>query len=77
MVLCVGGGHGKDRIFVEFRKCRKLVGLQSPAACATRLGGDSGSNFENYDFFHAQSLDPGRGVRASSRRANQDFDIRR
>jgi len=25
----------------------KLVGLQSPAACATRAGGDSDPNFEN------------------------------
>ena len=34
---------------------RKLVGLQSPAACATRAGGDSGPNFENCYLFHAQS----------------------
>jgi len=26
---------------------RKLVGLQSPAACAQRAGGDSGPNLEN------------------------------
>ena len=29
------------------RSC-KLVGPQSPAACATRAGGDSGPNFESY-----------------------------
>jgi len=29
------------------RSC-KLVGLQSPATCATRAGGDSGPNFESY-----------------------------
>jgi hypothetical protein len=28
-------------------RSRKLVGLQSPAACATRAGGDSDPNFEN------------------------------
>ena len=38
---------------------RKLVGLQSPAACATLVVGHSGPNFENYDFFHAQSRTPG------------------
>ena len=37
---------------------RKLVGLQSPTACATRAGGDSDPNFENYDLFHAQSRTP-------------------
>ena len=29
-------------------RSRKLVGLQSPATCATRAGGDSDPNFENY-----------------------------
>ena len=29
-------------------RSRKLVGLQSPAACATRAGGDSDPNFKNY-----------------------------
>ena len=29
-------------------RSRKLVGLQSPAACATRVGGDSDPNFDNY-----------------------------
>ena len=43
-------------------RSRKLVGLQSPAACATRVGGDSDPNFENYDLFHAQSPDTGCGV---------------
>jgi len=33
----------------------KLVGLQSPTACATRAGGDYDSNFENFDLFHAHS----------------------
>jgi len=47
-------------------RSRKLVGLQSPAACATRAGGDSGPDFENYDLFHAQSPDTGRGVHARS-----------
>ena len=28
-------------------RSRKLVGLQSPTACTTRAGGDSGPNFEN------------------------------
>jgi len=28
-------------------RSRKLAGLQSPAACATRAGGDSNLNFEN------------------------------
>jgi len=39
-----------------------LVGLQSPATCATRAGGDSGSNFENYGLFHAKFPDTGRNV---------------
>ena len=43
-------------------RSRKLVGLQSPAACATRAGGDSGPNFENCDLFHAQSPDTGHGL---------------
>jgi len=43
-------------------RSRKLVGLQSPAACATRAGGDSDPNFENYDLFHDQSPDTGCGV---------------
>ena len=47
-----------------------------PAACATRTGGDSDPNFENYDLFHAQSLDTGRGVHTRSWRANRDVDDR-
>ena len=58
-------------------RSRKLVGLQSPAACATRAGGDSDLNFENYDLFHARSPDNGRGVHARSWRVNQDADVRR
>ena len=57
-------------------RSRKLVGLQSPATCATRAGGDSDPNFENCDLFHAQSPDAGRGVRARSWRANRDADVR-
>ena len=58
-------------------RSRKLVGLQSPATCATRAGGDSGPNFENYDPFYAQSPDTGHGSLASSWRANRDVDVRR
>ena len=58
-------------------RSRKLVGLQSPAACATRAGGDSDPNFENYDIFHARSLDTGRGVHARSWQPNRDVDIGR
>jgi len=36
-----------------FDRSRKLVGLQSPAACATRAGGDFDPNFENYDLFNS------------------------
>ena len=57
-------------------RSRKLEGLQSPAACATRLGGDSDPNFENYDLFHAQSPDTECGVLTRSWRANRDVDIR-
>ena len=60
-----------------FDRSRKLVCLQSPAACATRAGGDSSPSFENYDLFHAQSPDTGRGVHARSRRTNRDVDVRR
>jgi len=38
-------------------RSRKLVGLQSPAACTTRAVGDSDPNFENYGLFFAQSQD--------------------
>ena len=44
-----------ERLILD--RSRKLVGLQSPAACATRVGGDSDPNFDNYDLFHAQSPD--------------------
>ena len=47
-------------------RSRELVGLLSPAACATRAGGDSGPNFENYDIFHAQSPDTGHGAHVRS-----------
>jgi len=52
---------------------RKLVVLQSPAACATRAGGDSDHNFENY----AQFPGTWRGVHAHSWRANRDVDVGR
>ena len=58
-------------------RSRKLVGLKSSAACATRVGGDSGPNIENCDLFHAQSPDTGRGVHARSWQANWDVDVRR
>ena len=58
-------------------RSRKLVGLQSPpAACATRVGGNSDPNFENYELLHAQSPDTGCGVHARSWRANRDVDVR-
>jgi len=50
--------------------------LQSPTACATRAVGDSGSNFENCDLFHAQPPDTGRGVHARSWQVNRDVDVR-
>ena len=56
---------------------RKLVGLQSPVACAMRAGGYSDPNFEKFDLSHAQSPDTGRGVHARSWRANRDADVRR
>ena len=55
-------------------RSHKPVGLQSPAACATRVGGVSGPNFENCDLFHAQSPDTGHGAHW---RANRDVDFRR
>jgi len=39
-----------------FNRGRKLVGLQSPAACATRAGGESGPDFDNYDLFHTHCV---------------------
>ena len=56
---------------------RKLVGLQSPATCATRAGGDSDPDFENCSLFHAQSPGTGDGAYARSWRANRDVDVRR
>ena len=69
---------GHAAIFrLERPRRRKLVGLQSPAACATRVGGDSNPNFfENYDLLHAQSPDTGCRVHARSWRANRDVDVR-
>ena len=58
-------------------RSRKLVGLQSPAACATRAGGDSDPNFENCDLFHAQFPGKRHGAHARSWRANRDVDVRR
>jgi len=60
-----------------FERRRKLVGMQSPAACATRTGSVSNLNFENYDLFHAQSPETGLGAHARSWRANRDVDVRR
>ena len=51
--------------------------LQSPAAFATPVGGDSDPNFETYDLFHAQSPDTGHGLYARLWRANRDVDVRR
>jgi len=80
-VLCVGE-KDKDFHLERFHlgsqpQARWLVGLQSPAACATRAGGDSDPAFENYGPFHAQSPDTGRDVHARSWRANRDVDVRR
>ena len=59
-------------------RSRKLIGLQSPAACAMRAGGDSDRNFENYDLYSRRVPGHrGRGVHARSWRANQDADVRR
>ena len=46
-------------------RSRKLVGLKSPTACATRAGGDSDPNFENYDLFPVPGH-RGRGVHPRS-----------
>ena len=62
---------------IERKSKSNVVGLQSPAACATRAGGDSDPNFENYDLFHAQSPDTGCGVHARTWRAYRDVDVRR
>ena len=61
----------------HFRLERPHFGLQpqSPAACATRAGGDPGPNFENYVFFHAQF--PDTSAHARSWRVNWDVDVRR
>jgi len=56
-------------------RSRKLVGLQSPADCATRAGRDPGPNSKNCDFFHAQSPDTRRGVHARSWRGNRDVNV--
>jgi len=56
---------------------RQFAGLQSPAAYATRAGGDSGPNFENCDLFHAQSPYTGHGAHARSWRENLDVFVRR
>jgi len=58
-------------------RSRKLVGLESPAACATRAGGDPDPNIDNCDLFHAQSPDTGRGLHARSWRANRDVVVKR
>ena len=77
--ICRVSGHAA--IFASsdliLDRSRKLVGLQSPAACATRTGGDSGPNFEICVCFRAQSLGTARSVHARSWRANRDLDVRR
>ena len=70
----VSCGHFRLEYLI-FDRSRKSVDLQSPAACATRSGGDSGPNFEN--LFHTQSSDTGRCVYNHSWRVNQDVDVRR
>ena len=40
-------------------------------------GGDSDPNFENFDLYHVQSPDTGRGVHARSWWANRGVDARR
>jgi len=67
--MCRAWGHAAIFAWSDLilDRSRKLVGLQSPAVCATRAGGDdSDPNVENYDFFHAQSPDTGHGVHARS-----------
>ena len=54
-----------------------VAGPQSPAACATRAGGDSGSNSENCDLLNAQSPGTGRGVHAGSWRVADEPGRRR
>ena len=60
-------------------RSRKLVGLQSPAACARRAGGDFDPNFGNFELFHLHSPDTGRRVHPArgSWRANRDVNVRR
>ena len=58
-------------------RSRKLVGLQSPAACAARAGGDSGPNFENCGLSSALFPDTGRYVHARSWRVIRDVNVRR
>ena len=64
----------------KFQRARRLwdqSDLFLDGTCATRAAGDSDPNFENYDLFHAQSPDTGRGVHARSWRAKQKDDVRR
>ena len=78
-MICRVWGHAAIFAWSDLKldRSRKLVGLQSPAACATRVGGDSDPNSENYDLFHAQSPDTRCGVHARSWRANRDVNVRR
>ena len=64
-----------DHAAVFLDRSWKLVGLQLPAACATRARGDSDHNFKNNDLFHVQSRDTGCCVHARSGRANWDVGV--
>ena len=77
--ICLVWGHAVIFAWSDLisDRSRKLVGLQSPAACTTRAGGDSDPNFVNCGLFHAQAPDTERGVHARSWRANRDVDVKR
>ena len=62
------GSCGRSDLILD--RSRKLVGLQSPASCATRAGGDSGPDFEKYELRPLPR-------QARSWWANQDADVKR
>ena len=55
----------------------KPAGLQSPAVCTKRAGGNSGHSSGKCGLIHAQLPDTGRRAHARSWRANRDVEVRR
>ena len=66
----VGGASSYVRSHASSRATTPTPGGENRSA-----SGGSGSNFENFHLFHAQSPDTGRDVHARSWQANRGVDV--